>query len=113
MGMIDKNGLKIDSELHDFIVNEAIPGTGVDADAFFKSFAAIVADLAPTNRALRFRPSSTTGIARTARLPTWRLMKPISARLAISCLKVLNFRSRPTMSIRLALPPTKYARRRN
>ncbi len=52
MGMIDKNGLKFDSELHDFIVNEAIPGTGVDADAFFKSFAAIVTELAPKNRAL-------------------------------------------------------------
>ncbi|MCD2178556.1 malate synthase G [Rhizobium sp. C1] len=52
MGMIDKNGLKIDSELHDFIVNEAIPGTGVDADAFFRSFAAIVTELAPKNRAL-------------------------------------------------------------
>lgn len=52
MGMIDKNGLKIDSELHDFIVNEAIPGTGVDADAFFTSMAAIVTELAPKNRAL-------------------------------------------------------------
>ncbi len=52
MGMIDKNGLKFDSELHDFIVNEAIPGTGVDPDAFFKSFAAIVTELAPKNRAL-------------------------------------------------------------
>ena len=30
------NGMQIDKELHDFIVNEALPGTGVDADAFFQ-----------------------------------------------------------------------------
>jgi malate synthase len=52
MGMIEKNGLKIDQGLHDFILNEAIPGTGVDPDAFFQSMAAIIGDLAPKNVAL-------------------------------------------------------------
>jgi malate synthase len=49
------NELKIDKELHDFIVNEALPGTGVDADAFFKGFSAMVHDLAPKNRTLLAR----------------------------------------------------------
>jgi malate synthase len=30
---IEKNGLKISADLHDFIVNEAMPGTGVEAGA--------------------------------------------------------------------------------
>jgi malate synthase len=45
-------GLSIDSALHEFIVAEALPGTGVDADHFFSEFSALVHDLAPENRAL-------------------------------------------------------------
>lgn len=41
------NDLKIDKELHDFIVNEALPGTGVDVDTFFTGFSTLVHDLAP------------------------------------------------------------------
>ncbi|CAD7049579.1 malate synthase G [Pseudorhizobium endolithicum] len=52
MARIDKNGLAIDEELHDFLVQKAIPGTGVDAERFFSQFARIVSDLAPKNRAL-------------------------------------------------------------
>ena len=52
MAMVDLHGLKIDSELHDFIVNEAITGTGVDADHFFRGFAELIHDLGPKNRAL-------------------------------------------------------------
>jgi malate synthase len=44
--------LQIDKELHDFIVNEAIPGTGIDVSAFFAGFSRLVYDLAPKNRAL-------------------------------------------------------------
>ncbi len=47
-----KYGLGIDRQLHDFIVDDALPGTGVDAEAFFAGFAKIVEDLAPKNRAL-------------------------------------------------------------
>ena len=52
MTYTEKAGLSIDSALYDFIVTEAIPGTGVDAERFFADFSAIVHDLAPENRAL-------------------------------------------------------------
>ncbi|MCO6408876.1 malate synthase G [Hoeflea alexandrii] len=52
MTRIEKNGLKISADLHDFIVNEALPGTGVEPDRFFEAFGQAVSDLAPKNRAL-------------------------------------------------------------
>ncbi|MER8533573.1 malate synthase G [Mesorhizobium sp. M1005] len=45
-------GLRIARELHDFVVNEAMPGTGIEAEAFWSGFSAIVHDLSPKNRAL-------------------------------------------------------------
>ncbi|QPC89841.1 malate synthase G [Mesorhizobium sp. INR15] len=45
-------GLRIAHELHDFVVNEALSGTGISAEAFWNGFSAIVHDLAPKNRAL-------------------------------------------------------------
>ena len=50
--MIAKFGLKVDPILADFIAVEALPGTGLGEDHFWKSFAAIIHDLAPENRAL-------------------------------------------------------------
>lgn len=52
MDRIEKYGLKIDAGLHGFLVDEAMPGTGVDAERFFAAFSEIVHDLAPKNRAL-------------------------------------------------------------
>ncbi|MEP7453176.1 malate synthase G [Phyllobacterium sp. SB3] len=49
---IEINGLKVAQELYDFVVNEAIPGTDIDAAQFWSGFAQIVEDLAPKNRAL-------------------------------------------------------------
>ncbi|WP_269932029.1 malate synthase G [Aminobacter sp. HY435] len=46
------HGLSVARELYDFVVSEALPGTGVEAAAFWEGFAAIVHDLAPKNRAL-------------------------------------------------------------
>ncbi|WP_412050539.1 malate synthase G [Hoeflea sp. Naph1] len=52
MNRIDTNGLQISADLYDFIVNEAMPGTGVEAEGFFKAFGEAVDDLAPKNKAL-------------------------------------------------------------
>ncbi|MBY5554791.1 malate synthase G [Rhizobium leguminosarum] len=52
MSRVDKNGLAIQTVLHDFLVEEVLPGLAVDADKFFADFSAIVHDLAPKNRAL-------------------------------------------------------------
>ncbi|MDR3536582.1 MAG: malate synthase G, partial [Acetobacteraceae bacterium] len=47
MDMIEAGGLRIARTLYDFVVREAIPGTGVDAAAFWQGFGALVHDLAP------------------------------------------------------------------
>jgi malate synthase len=52
MTSVEAHGLLIDKRLYDFIVTQAIPGTHVEADAFFAGFSRIVHDLAPKNRAL-------------------------------------------------------------
>ncbi|CAM5517161.1 malate synthase [Aquamicrobium terrae] len=48
-------GLQVARVLHDFIGVEAIAGTGVAADAFWRGFSALVHELAPQNRALLAR----------------------------------------------------------
>ncbi|WP_179402820.1 malate synthase G [Burkholderia guangdongensis] len=50
--MIDHHGLQVSEALSLFIENEAMPGTGIDKDAFWRDFSALVHDLAPKNRAL-------------------------------------------------------------
>jgi malate synthase len=48
-------GLKVAKVLHDFVVNEVIPGSGVEASAFWQGLDRIVHRLAPINRALLHR----------------------------------------------------------
>jgi malate synthase len=50
--MIDSGGLSIDRALYRFVTEEALPGTGVAAAAFWDGFGTLVRDLAPKNRAL-------------------------------------------------------------
>ncbi len=49
---IEVGQLKIDEGLYRLVQDEIAPGTGVEAEAFWKSLGEIVADLAPKNRAL-------------------------------------------------------------
>jgi malate synthase len=46
------HGLQVATELFRFVEDEVLPGTGVDAAAFWAGFDKIVADLAPKNAAL-------------------------------------------------------------
>ncbi len=52
MSFIEKNNLKINKKLFDFINNEVIPGTGIQADAFWNNFAEVTHVLAPINKQL-------------------------------------------------------------
>jgi malate synthase len=49
---VEMGGLKVNKELYHLVRDEIAPGTGVNADRFWKSFGEIVRDLAPKNRAL-------------------------------------------------------------
>jgi malate synthase len=46
------HGLEVATDLHRFIEEKVLPGTGVDSATFWKGFDAIVAELAPKNIAL-------------------------------------------------------------
>ena len=49
---VQVGGLQVAKALYDFVTNEAIPGTGVAAEAFWAGAASVIHDLAPKNRAL-------------------------------------------------------------
>ncbi len=50
--MVEIAGLKVARPLYDFMAQEALPGTGIEAAAFWASYAAILGQLAPRNTAL-------------------------------------------------------------
>ncbi|MGO3743120.1 malate synthase G [Kerstersia sp.] len=49
---ISRHGLRIAQELDEFLSNEALPAAGIQADAFWAGFAALVKDLTPRNQQL-------------------------------------------------------------
>ena len=49
---VQVGGIQIAKNLYDFVNNEAISGTGIDADKFWAEFDKIVNELAPRNREL-------------------------------------------------------------
>ncbi|MEY4953186.1 MAG: hypothetical protein RL299_1610 [Pseudomonadota bacterium] len=49
---VSVHGLQVARELHDFISQQALPGTGVEPEKFWSGFAALAAALMPQNRAL-------------------------------------------------------------
>ncbi|HMS95914.1 MAG TPA: malate synthase G [Tabrizicola sp.] len=51
----ERAGLQVDQVLARFVEEEALPGTGIAADAFWQGFAGLLADFAPKNRALLAR----------------------------------------------------------
>ena len=52
MKYLEKNGLKIDSVLFEFINKEVIPGTEINQEDFWNKFEKIVHELAPINKNL-------------------------------------------------------------
>jgi malate synthase len=64
--MVDRAGLKVASSLADFIEARALPGTGIEADAFWAGAAGVFARFAPENaELLRIRESM------QARIDAW------------------------------------------
>jgi len=49
---VERHGLQIATPLAGLIENDIAPGTGINADGFWKSYAAILAELGPINTAL-------------------------------------------------------------
>jgi malate synthase len=49
---ITRNGIRIASELADFVDSKALPGTGLDGNSFWAGFAKLLEKMVPTNRAL-------------------------------------------------------------
>ena len=52
MERIEVGGLHIARILHDFVAEEALPGTGLDPQAFWTGLGAMVRDMGPRNREL-------------------------------------------------------------
>jgi malate synthase len=49
---LDRAGLQVDAVLARFLEDEALPGTGIEAGAFWSGLAGLLGDFAPQNRAL-------------------------------------------------------------
>jgi malate synthase len=49
---VEVGGLQVAKVLYDFVNEEALPGTGVDADGFWSGAATVIDELAPKNKAL-------------------------------------------------------------
>ncbi|WP_411351123.1 malate synthase G [Leisingera aquaemixtae] len=52
MSRVEKQGIQVAPELADFIEKQALPGTGVEAETFWKGLAELVNGFGPENRAL-------------------------------------------------------------
>jgi malate synthase len=81
-----KAGLQVAAELAAFIEERALPGTGIDAAAFWSGAADIFARMAPRNRELLAFRRSTPGTRRApaSRSSRWNT-RPSCARSAIWC----------------------------
>jgi malate synthase len=64
----DAAGLSVATVLYDFVETEALPGTGLDAGAFWTGFAALLAEFSPRNKALLAKRD-----ALQAKIDAWHL----------------------------------------
>jgi malate synthase len=64
------DGLSVAKVLHDFIVREALPGTGISGTAFWARLDRLIHDLAPRNRALLARRDELQ-----ARIDAWHVAR--------------------------------------
>jgi len=69
--------LRVDRTLHDFITNEALPGTGIDPDSFWSGVDKVVTDLTPRNEELLARRDELQ-----AQIDTWHRDHPGSPDMA-------------------------------
>ena len=65
---VEVSGIKVAKPLYDLVKIEITPGTGVDPDRLWSAFAAILAELAPRNRALLAKRD-----ALQAQIDSWHL----------------------------------------
>ncbi|MCW2844714.1 MAG: malate synthase [Nocardioides sp.] len=70
-GRVQVGGLDVAEVLHRFVTEEALPGSGVEPEAFWAGFDAIVHELAPRNRDLLARRDELQ-----ARLDDWHREQP-------------------------------------
>ena len=52
MSIITKDKLNIDQELYDLVVNDIIPGTGIDIEGFWENFQNVLQEFMPRNKSL-------------------------------------------------------------
>ena len=88
MSIKTAGGLTVAQPLHDFIVNEALPGTGVEADAFFAGLSDIFNDLSSSNQGMLARRAELQ-----AKLDAWHKANPgpIDAAVYKSFLKDIGY----------------------
>jgi malate synthase len=81
MTRVQTNGLQVEPVLHDFIEREALNGTGVSAEAFWKGLAGLVKEFA--HATANSSPSATGSRRRstsiTAPGPDARSIRPITS----------------------------------
>jgi malate synthase len=58
---IERSGLQVAAQLDALVADRAAPGTGVEVEAFWRGFAAILTDLVPKNQALLARRDEIQG----------------------------------------------------
>ena len=70
---IEKHGLQVDAQLVDFLEGQALPDTGVTADAFWAGFSAVVHDLGPRNILLLQKRDTIQG-----QIDAWHVANPLA-----------------------------------